>query len=540
MVQKEINKAKKPCVLLIFDGFGYRKKIDGNAVALAHMPMWRWLQHNYPHTLLKAAGRSVGLPDGFMGNSEVGHITLGAGRPIMTTLCQFHDSIVDKTFFSNKLLLEKFTQLKKGRIHFLGLLSDAGVHSHEQHLYALLRLAKHTGIKNAFVHAFLDGRDVPPRSSAIYLKRLQNFFRTEQYGKLASIHGRFYAMDRNNNWDRIQKSYELLCGKGLSGDEVNRSWHEVLDDCYRCDVTDEFIEPVLLNSQGVIQKGDGLFFFNFRPDRMRQLTKCFLDPSFNKFDTYGLTPVNETLSFVISTTQYDKEFEPFDNDVLFKPETIFNTLLDEISQQTNQRKNRKIFIIAETEKYAHVTYFFRGKVDVKLSNETRVLIPSLKVKTYAEHPDMSAHEITKQVVMSLQTDPAYFYLINYANCDMVGHSGNFDATVRACECLDKQLKILYEEVVETLGGTIFFTADHGNAEEMVEAGKPKTAHTSNPVPFMIIGKSFSGTYKTFDEKTPEAKQGLSCVAPTILAHLGLTIPDVMDRISDLVESHFLC
>lgn len=513
--QREINKENAaPTMLLIFDGFGYRKDRVGNAIAHASMPTWQMVQRRYPHRLLAASGRAVGLPDGFMGNSEVGHMTMGAGRPIRTALCKFHDSIDDQTFFKNPFLIEKFLQLKKnGRsLHLLGLLSDAGVHSHERHIHELLRLAKRVGVKKTFVHAFLDGRDTPPSSAQMYLDRLQSVCDQEKYGAIASLHGRFYAMDRDMNWDRTQKSYEVLCGVGEGGD---------LDAFYRRDVTDEFVEPALLLPKGIVQKGDGLFFTNFRPDRMRQLTRCFLDPSFDTFDTCGLTSIGGTLSFVASTTRYDELFKDFANDVMFESETISHTLLDEIAPQN-------VFIIAETEKYAHVTYFFRGKADVELANETRVLVPSVKARTYVNHPDMSAREITKRVVSSLQTNPAYFYLVNYANCDMVGHSGDFDATVKACECLDQQLKILYEEVVEKLGGTIFLTGDHGNAEEMIdpETGQPKTAHTDNPVPFVIINKALAGNYKLFDQEDAEVKEGLASVAPTILRHLGLAVPEV--------------
>ncbi|MBU1008064.1 2,3-bisphosphoglycerate-independent phosphoglycerate mutase [Candidatus Dependentiae bacterium] len=529
MIQREINRdGVRPTMLLIFDGFGYREERGGNAIAHAAMPTWDMLQRRYPHELLKASGRAVGLPDGFMGNSEVGHMTIGAGRPIMTPLCKFHDSIDNKTFFKNKLLIEKFTQLKETghALHLLGLLSDAGVHSHDRHIHELLRLAKMVGVKKTFIHAFLDGRDTPPKSAQLYLDRLQKHCDQANYGAIASLHGRFYAMDRDNNWDRVQKSYEVLCGTchrcfGVGDNIDSRMWQEVIHDCYSRGVYDEFIEPVLLSSEDTIREGDGLFFTNFRPDRMRQLTECFLDPSFNKFASCGLTATNGKLAFVFSTTRYSKSFENFTNTVLFEDEVITPTLLDLIT--------KKIFIIAETEKYAHVTYFFRGKVDIELALETRVLIPSIKARTYINHPDMSAYEITARIIESLRVDPAYFYLVNYANCDMVGHSGDFEATVKACECLDKQLKVLYEEVVEKLGGTIFLVSDHGNAEEMIDltTGRPKTAHTCNPVPFVTICKSLVGDYKKFDQGNFETIHGLSIVSPTILRHLGLRVPEVM-------------
>jgi 2,3-bisphosphoglycerate-independent phosphoglycerate mutase len=439
-----------------------------------------------------------------MGNSEVGHICIGAGRVVRTSFCKLHDSIKKGDFFKNEFLIEKLKSLKKKdkSLHVMGLLSDAGVHGHEDHIYAILKLAKSMGVKKTFIHAFLDGRDTPPKSAKEHIKKLQNLCEAENYGVIASIHGRFYAMDRDNNWERTKKSYDVISGLG---DYVDSSWESVIDKSYAKNITDEFIEPVLLVRDGAVKDGDGLFFTNFRPDRARQLTKCFLD--------------EKKVSFFISTVQYDKVFRKNKiYSVLFENEEIKNTLLDEIASQTKDLENNRVFIIAETEKYAHVTYFFRGKVDLQLENETRILVPSKKVRTYENDPEMSAKEITGKILESLKSDPAYFYLVNYANCDMVGHSGNFDATVKACEYIDEQLKILYEEVVEKLGGTIFITGDHGNAEEMALPGnKPKTSHTTNPVPFVIVDKKLKGDYPVFEDQN----RGLSAVKPTILQHLGL-------------------
>jgi len=472
-------------MLVILDGFGYRKERHGNAIAQASMPNWNYLVHHYPHELLGASGQFVGLPDGFMGNSEVGHLCMGAGRVVRTSFCKIHNSIEDGSFFSNKLLISKLTELKNKNhsFHIMGLLSDSGVHSHDSHIYALLKLAKSIGVENTFVHAFLDGRDTPPMSAGVYLKKLQDFCEKENYGSIASIHGRFYSMDRDNNWDRIKKSYDVMVG---DTEVISLSWQDALESSYENNITDEFVEPVLFNKNGAVRDGDGIFFINFRPDRARQLTKYFLE--------------RNSLSFFVSPVRYAEEFKELNNDILFEDEEIKDTLLDLISGP--------VFIIAETEKYAHVTYFFRGKVDVQLPNETRVLVPSKKVRTYVDHPEMSASEITRKIVESLKEDPAYFYLVNYANCDMVGHSGNLEAVIKACECVDEQLGILYKEVVEKRDGNLFIVGDHGNAEE------PKTSHTTNPVPFVIVNKSLVGDYGGFDEC--EVKDGLASVAAKIL------------------------
>jgi 2,3-bisphosphoglycerate-independent phosphoglycerate mutase len=509
------NEKNGPTMLIILDGFGYRKDIEGNAIAASNMPNWKkWLKV-YPNKLLNASGKAVGLLPGYMGNSEVGHTTIGCGRIIKTVLAKFHEKIEDKSFFKNELLIKNFEKLKQENkaLHLMGLLSDAGVHSHEKHLFALIKLASTVGVEKVFIHTFLDGRDTPPKSASTYLKKLETVCKQLNCGKIASIHGRFYAMDRDNNWNRTQVSYNVLTQeKNIN----NFNWQAVLQNSYDQNITDEFVQPTLLIKDGTIKNGDGIVFFNFRSDRARQLTESFINPNFDKFAT------NITLSFFISTTRYKKEFENFNNQILFKKDNIEHTLLDEISKQTS----KKVFIIAETEKFAHVTYFFRGMTEKNLPNEQYTLIPSIKTKNYINNPEMSAQKITDTILKSLQTNPAYFYLINYANPDMVGHSGNFDATVKACEYLDKQLKVLYDQVVEKQNGTIFITADHGNAEEML--GKHQTSHTTNPIIFMEINKKL--------EKAKEAQQeyttptlGLSNIAPTILKHLNLKIPQEMEQ-----------
>lgn len=511
------NNGKYPVFLVILDGFGYREAQNGNAVAHANMPFWnKWLTR-FPNILLNASGEAVGLPEGFMGNSEVGHTTLGAGRIVQTAFCKFRDAIEDGSFFENKMLIEYFEKLKESNkpLHVMGLLSDAGVHSHEEDLYAILCLAKLVGVQHTYIHAFLDGRDTPPKSAKKYLERLDAFCQKEQYGILASLHGRFYAMDRDKNLDRTKKSFDALLGHGLT---KKNSWKELLFESYENNVTDEFFEPILLDERYAIQEGDGLFFFNFRPDRARQLTECFLKP-------VSLTVMPPKIACFISTTLYAKAFLQYGNDILFPNEPIRNTLLDVIA---DQKTHNKILVIAETEKYAHVTYFFHGRTEKSLSGEERVLVPSIKTRTYVDYPEMSAEKITARIIRSLRDDPAAFYLINYANCDMVGHSGNFDAAVKACECIDKQLGVLYKEVVENRGGTLFVTADHGNAEEMIdEAGNVKTSHTCNPVPFMVVSQRFDGKAAKDVFLSNDSLWGLCNIAPTVLTYIDVSPPKEM-------------
>ncbi len=511
------NKKITPTMLIILDGLGYSPQAVGNAVAAAKMPnLKNWIK-KFKTTLLHASGKDVGLLPGYIGNSEVGHLAIGSGRIIKSALVKFKESIDDGSFFKNEILINNFKKIgNNNSLHIMGLLSDAGVHSHQFELEALLELAKKQNIKNVYIHTFLDGRDTPPESASIYLDRLEKFCKKIDIGKIATIHGRFYSMDRDNNWERIKKSYDVLCDS--ESIVCNESWKELLKKSYEKDITDEFFEPVLLEQEGQVKKGDGVIFYNFRPDRARQLTQSFIDPNFSEFNV-----TDNNLEFFITTTRYKKEFVNFNNEILFEKEKIEHTLLDQIPY--------KKFIIAETEKYAHVTYFFRGMVEKQLPNEEYVLIPSIKAKNYIEFPEMSANKITDQVLKSLKDDPSAFYLINYANADMVGHSGNFDATVKACEFLDGQLKELYEEVVIKQNGTIFLTADHGNAEEMIDikTGEPKTSHTNNPVYFIKINNISVFNNNVFSVEN--IKYGLSNIAPTILEHLDLEIPEEMTKIT---------
>jgi 2,3-bisphosphoglycerate-independent phosphoglycerate mutase len=522
-----------PTMLIILDGFGYRAEREGNAVAHAAMPFWNTLCARYPSALLNASGTAVGLLPDYIGNSEVGHLTIGSGRVVTSLLKKFHDVIQDESFFSNELLLQRFAQLKQtGKtLHLMGLLSDAGVHGHQEHLHALLKLAHQCGLTNVAVHAFLDGRDTPPRSAGRYLEQLSVFCTNLGCGNIASIQGRFFAMDRDKNWERTQQAYNMLCGitKPI---ENPAHWHAVLDQSYQSGIYDEFVQPIMLNPQATIKHGDGIVFFNFRPDRARQLTASFINPFFEHFKN-PLNTGNKALAFFITTTRYDEQFTAFSNDILFEPERVEHTLLDEIAAQI---PHPTVFLIAETEKYAHITYFFRGMRETHLSHETRALIPSIKAKSYAKTPAMAAPLITNTLMESLHQSPETFYLANYANADMVGHSGDFDATIKACQVLDRQLSCLYHEVVERCAGTLFITADHGNAEEKIDThGNALTAHTCNPVPFVMVHKSAQRTSTALPPFSHQPRFGLAHIAPTILTSLRLQIPSCMEQETIVVE-----
>lgn len=489
----------KPSMLIILDGFGYSKAKKYNAIYQAHTLVMKWFKQ-FPSTLLKASGTAVGLLKGMIGNSEVGHLTIGAGRIIKQPVSILHDQIKNGSFFKNKDLIKLFKLLKKsdGTLHLMGLLSDAGVHSHEENLHALLKLAAKVGIKNVIIHPFLDGRDVPPKSAEIYLKKLNHKIKKYNLGKIGSIHGRFYAMDRDKNWNRTQKSYEVLT-KPPSPIKF-KNWQEALKHFYEEGITDEFIPPTALSNNAYIQEGDGILFFNFREDRARQLTQAIVDPKFKYF------PKKKQInySWIVTGVQYHPDF-PVDS-VLYIKEEIKNTFFDYLEKQ-----RKKIFSIAETEKYAHITYFFNGGREIIRPNETRVLIPSKSYKhTYADIPEMSAKEIADAVLSSLKNDLQDFYLINFANPDMVAHSGDLEATIKALKFIDKQLRRIYKVMIEKLDGTIYITSDHGNAEDLfnVTMDQPRTAHTTNPVPFIVLTKKV--------QKQKLRLNKLSDIAPYIL------------------------
>jgi 2,3-bisphosphoglycerate-independent phosphoglycerate mutase len=496
-----------PHALLILDGFGISKQREYNAIAHARTPHLHYLMRTYPSTLLHASGTAVGLPDGYPGNSEVGHITVGAGRIIEQVLTQWNRSIEDASFYRNALLLDCFETLKNnnGTVHIMGLLSDSGVHSHTDHLYACLEIASRHSIKSIIVHAFLDGRDSPPQSAKKYLTEFFNKTRLSSV-TLGSIHGRWYAMDRDNNWDRTEKSYTVLVQPATI---CANSWESVIDDYYSKGIYDEFIPPTQLHKDAIFKNGDGIIFYNIRPDRARQLTACFVQSEFSHFPIKPLR-----LSFFATPVSYSQQLH---TTYFFKRPVIRNTLKDILAHH-----NKTIFSIAETEKYAHITYFFRGENEEPVKTETRVLIPSKNVTTYAECPKMSVLEITDTIIQSLANNPHDFYLINVANPDMVGHSGDFNATVRALECVDIQIKRMYDAIIR-MNGTLFITADHGKAECMYDhqLQQPYTAHTINPVPFIAINKTFNKT-----DIHLQLTQ-LSDIAPFILSQMNLPIPKEM-------------
>ncbi len=502
---------KKPHVLVILDGFGYSPQKEHNAIAQAHTPTYNYLLNHYPHAYLCASGQAVGLLPNRIGNSEVGHKTIGAGRVIKEPITIIHEAIKDHSFFSNQLLLDNLTKLKQAHknLHIMGLMSDAGVHSHIEHLHAYIECAEKVGIKKIYIHAFLDGRDVAPKSCKNYLEQLEQLIKHHNNVSIGSIHGRFYAMDRDHHWDRIEKSYHVLTSAQSTQFD---SWKSAIDAFYAQNITDEFTPPTRLNNQAIIKNGDGVIFYNVRPDRARELTQAFVEPQFTHFPAIHLD-----LSFFITPVLYADKLPTV---ALYPQQKINHTLKEVIS---NAGKTQ--YAIAESEKYAHVTYFFGGRHEQAFTGETQVLIPSLGIQHYEQEPCMSAVGITHSVIRSLQNKPRDFYLINYANADMVGHSGNIDATIKAIECLDDQLKLLYQQIVETMDGTLYITADHGKAEDMYDEKyhQPQTSHTANKVPFIVINK------ETKNQNCVLPLTQLSDIAPFILQQMHLPIPEEMKK-----------
>lgn len=500
-------KTKEPFVLVILDGFGYRQDPSGNAILHAQKPTYDYLWSTYPHTTLEAAGRSVGLLPGMIGNSEVGHFTIGAGRVVPQPAARINQSIDDGTFFTQPTLQAMLSTLKSDNtLHIMGLLSDAGVHSCMKQVFAFIKAAHKAGVKNIVVHPFLDGRDSPPKSAALYLEQLSSYLNNVG-GTIGSLQGRFFAMDRDHNWERTEQSYRVMTEPQPI---AFTNWQDVLAYYYDKSITDEFIPPTQLSHRGVIHDHDGIIFYNFRPDRARQLTAAFIDPQFNYFERQKLD-----LSFFITPVSYGLNLH---TTTLFDQKPIDHTL-----KEVLDNAGKTIFSIAETEKYAHVTYFFDGGKEQKFTHEERVLIPSLPLKNYIEHPAMSADKITDAVLYSLAHDIRDFYLINYANADMVGHSGDFDATVKAIECLDHELQRLYDAVVVQRQGTLIITADHGNAEEKYDpiTNQPHTAHTVNPVPFIFVKQGLENKHSSLPHGS------IASIAPFILAQMGIEVPKEM-------------
>ena len=504
--------SKRPVMLMILDGFGASDKEDGNAILSAYKPNYDRLWNNYPHTFVSASGLDVGLPKGQMGNSEVGHLNIGAGKIIYQELTRITREIEEGTFFKNEALNFAMDEAlrKNSSLHLLGLLSDGGVHSHIMHLKALLKMAKNKGLTNVYLHAFLDGRDVPPKSGRSFIIEIEDYMKELQVGRVATVAGRYYAMDRDKRWERVNLAYNaMVSGKG----EYNADAASAVLESYSIDKTDEFVLPVVITENdkpiATIKDDDSVIFFNFRPDRAREITRAINDRVFDAFPREALN-----LTYVCMT-QYDKTIENVY--VAYRPESYSNTLGEYLA-----KCGKKQLRIAETEKYAHVTFFFNGGIEAPNENEDRALIPSPKVPTYDLKPEMSAFEVTEEVLKRIKSDEYDVIILNFANPDMVGHTGVFEAAKKAIEAVDICIGRI-SDLVLSKGGTIFLTADHGNAEEMIDysTGEPMTAHTSNKVPFIYI--SSEGISKKLRDG------GRLCdLAPTILEELGLPIPNEME------------
>ncbi|MCL5057409.1 MAG: 2,3-bisphosphoglycerate-independent phosphoglycerate mutase [Actinobacteria bacterium] len=511
---------KGPLVLVILDGWGLCDDCRGNAIAQSDTPnMHRYLK-DYPHTRLSCSGEDVGLPHGQMGNSEVGHLNMGAGRVVYQELTRISKSVKDGHFFQNDVLLQAVNHALKNNssLHLMGLLSDGGVHSHINHLFALLELAVRHRLERVYVHCFLDGRDVSPDNAGEYIDQLEQKIKELKAGSIATVMGRFYAMDRDRRWERTARAYSALtAGQGLKA----QSAAAALKESYGRGETDEFVQPYVIEDSGGkpaanISDGDAVVFFNFRPDRARQITRAFVDRDFNSFDRGD--PVRNL--FYVCLTQYDKTIEA---PVAFRPQRLKNTL-GEVLSSAGIRQLR----LAETEKYAHVTFFFNGGVEPPNPGEERILVPSPRVATYDRKPEMSAPEVTEELLGQLQFDIYRVIIMNYANPDMVGHTGDLEAAVKAVETVDKCLGRVVEAALGKKG-VVLITADHGNAEHMRdEKGHPVTAHTTQPVPFVLVGE---------DYKNKRLKPGrLEDVAPTALALLGLEKPAEMTGQSLIVAN----
>ena len=496
---------KTPTTLIIMDGFALGEDIPGNAVQAANTPQLDYLFSQYPFCQLEASGLDVGLPEGQMGNSEVGHTNIGAGRVVFQDLPRISRAIEDGSFFENPAYLAAIRACKEsgGALHLMGLLSDGGVHSHIDHLFALLELAKRQEVPQVYVHAFLDGRDVSPTSGLGFVQQLQDKMRELGVGQIADLSGRYYAMDRDSRWERLQRAYDALAGG--SAPFAEDPCQAVLAS-YDAGVTDEFFEPVVCAKGGRIEEGDSVIFMNFRPDRAREMTRALVDPNFGEIKRKrGFLPVH-----YVCTTEYDASMPNVS--VAFpheKLENIFGEYLSKLGM-TQLR-------IAETEKYAHVTFFFNGGQESVFPGEDRCLIPSPKVATYDLKPEMSAPAITEEAIRRIESGKYDVIILNFANCDMVGHTGVFDAAVAAVETVDTCVAQVVKATTD-LGGVALITADHGNAEQMLdENGQPFTAHTTNPVPFCIVGAAV------------RLRDGrLADIAPTMLDLMGLNQPQEMD------------
>lgn len=508
----------KVTMLMILDGFGDNKNKDGNAIKLAKKPNIDKLMKKYPNTDIFTSGLHVGLPEGQMGNSEVGHTNIGAGRIVYQELTRITKSIEDGDFFSNPEFIAAIENCKKhnSKLHILGLVSDGGVHSHNRHLYGLLEMAKRRDFEDVYVHCFLDGRDTPPASAETYIAELQEKMKEKGVGKIASLSGRFYAMDRDKRWQRVQKCYDALVnGEGeKAGDPI-----KAIEDSYQKEVFDEFVVPtVMCNGNepvAKIEENDSVIFFNFRPDRAREITRALVDPEFDGFKTKKMN------LYYVCFTSYDETMPNVH--IAFKKEPLKNTFGEVVSEAGLTQLR-----IAETEKYAHVTFFFNGGEEKQYPGEDRILVPSPKVETYDMKPEMSAYEVTDKVCEALESDKYDVVILNFANTDMVGHTGSLQAAIKAVEAVDECVgKIV--KIIEEKQGNLLITADHGNAEQMIDykTGEPHTAHTTNPVPIILV--TANKEYKLKENGK------LADLAPTMLDLMGIKQPEEMTGESLLIR-----
>ena len=507
----------KPVMLMILDGFGINNNADANAVKQANTPNIDKLMKKYKTTEIYTSGLKVGLPEGQMGNSEVGHTNIGAGRIVYQELTKITKSIEDGDFFAIPEFIEAIENCKKHntKLHILGLLSDGGVHSHNRHLYGLLEMAKRRDFEDVYVHCFLDGRDTPPASAEGYLAELEEKMKEKSVGKIASISGRFYAMDRDKRWERVKKCYDaLVYGEGNKATSTTIA----IEDSYQKEVFDEFVEPtVICNGDtpiATIQENDSVIFFNFRPDRAREITRAIVDPNFDGFETKKMK------TYFVCFTNYDETMPNVK--IAFKKEPLVNTLGEVLSKNGLTQLR-----IAETEKYAHVTFFFNGGEEKQYPGEDRILVPSPKVATYDLQPEMSAYEVTEKVVEAINSEKYNVIILNYANPDMVGHTGSLPAAIKAVEAVDECVGKVVDAMLAH-DGTMLITADHGNCEQMIDykTGEPHTAHTTNPVPLILVSN---------DEKLDIKSGKLADLAPTLLEILKIDKPNEMTGESILVK-----
>ena len=502
--------SKKLTALMILDGFGYSESSNGNAIRVAGIPFVLGLKKEYPHTLVGASGMDVGLPQGQMGNSEVGHLNIGAGRIVYQELTRITKDIDDGGFFEKSELIDAMQSAKKNgkKLHTYGLISDGGVHSHNEHLYALLKMAKQHGLDNVYIHCFMDGRDVPPDSGLGFIEALEAKIKEIGIGQIATVMGRYYAMDRDNRFERVQKAYTAMVnGEGLHAASAVQAMRQSYDK----GEMDEFVKPtVIMNGDepaATIGAGDSIIFFNFRPDRAREITRTFIDKDFNGFERQYFDV------HYVCMTQYDKTFDNVT--VAYKPQSLDNTLGEYLA-----KNGKRQFRIAETEKYAHVTFFFNGGVEKPNEGEDRFLIPSPKVATYDLKPEMSAYEVADEAVKHIESGEYDMMILNFANPDMVGHTGVLEAAVKAVTAVDACVSKVVGAILK-MDGDVLITADHGNSEKMYdENGGPFTAHTTNPVPLILVGERY---------KSAKLASGgrLADLAPTLLDMMGLEKPSEM-------------